>query len=255
MHSQLTRQVEGLVFQMASSLAALKKLVDGLGTPRDTVDHRHRISEQNLKLQDTAKQIKELLTSLGHDKASMLPAQQQKVRRLMQDFGAMLQDYKSTQKVAAEREATSLPRSAPSAAAGAGTAAAAGGGGAGGREAELERQGLVQQQAMEEARLLDNEMTYNEALIEERDHGIQEIQRQIGEVNEMFQDLAVLINDQGQQLVTIDQQIATTADRTHEGARELVKAERSQRAARNKCLLLWLFSGVIVALILVVLFS
>lgn len=39
-------------------------------------------------------------------------------------------------------------------------------------------------------------MAYHEALIEERDAGIAEIQRQIGEVNEMFQDLAVLINDQ-----------------------------------------------------------
>ena len=71
----------------------------------------------------------------------------------------------------------------------------------------------------------------------------------------MFQDLAVLINDQGQQIITIDAQIATTAERTHEGVRQLVKAERSQRAARNKCLILWLVSGIIVALILVVLFG
>ena len=69
------------------------------------------------------------------------------------------------------------------------------------------------------------------------------------------QDLAVLINDQGQQLVTVDQHITATAERTHEGARQLVKAERSQRAARNKCLLLWLVSAIIVALILVVLFG
>lgn len=43
---------------------------------------------------------------------------------------------------------------------------------------------------------LDQTVAYHEALIEERDAGIAEIQRQIGEVNEMFQDLAVLINDQ-----------------------------------------------------------
>jgi syntaxin 7 len=82
-----------------------------------------------------------------------------------------------------------------------------------------------------------------------------EIQRQIGEVNEMFQDLAVLINDQGQQLATVDQQIATTAERTHEGQRQLVKAERSQRSARNKCLMLWLLAGVVLAVILIVLFA
>ena len=35
--------------------------------------------------------------------------------------------------------------------------------------------------------VLVNEMEYNEALIDERDHGIAEIQQQIGEVNEIFQ--------------------------------------------------------------------
>ncbi len=34
---------------------------------------------------------------------------------------------------------------------------------------------------------LENEMSYNEALIEERDQGITEIAQQIGEVNEIFQ--------------------------------------------------------------------
>lgn len=44
---------------------------------------------------------------------------------------------------------------------------------------------------------LDNEITFNEAIIEEREQGIREIQEQIGEVNEIFKDLAVLVNDQG----------------------------------------------------------
>jgi syntaxin 7 len=153
------------------------------------------------------------------------------------------------------RAPTSLPRAAPAQQQQSSAAAAAAGEGGGGREAELERQALLQAKAMEEARLLDNAVSYNEALIEERDHGIRQIHQQIGEVNEMFQDLAVLINDQGAQLTTIDQQVATTAARAREGTAQLVKAERSQRAARNKCLILWLVSGVIVALILVVLFG
>jgi len=44
---------------------------------------------------------------------------------------------------------------------------------------------------------LDNEIVFNEAIIEERDQGIQEIQHQIIEVNEIFKDLAVLVHDQG----------------------------------------------------------
>lgn len=45
--------------------------------------------------------------------------------------------------------------------------------------------------------LLDNEIAFNEAIIDERDQGIQEIQQQIGEVNEIFKDLAVLVHEQG----------------------------------------------------------
>ena len=44
---------------------------------------------------------------------------------------------------------------------------------------------------------LDNEISFNEAIIEEREQGIQEIQQQIGEVNEIFKDLAVLVHEQG----------------------------------------------------------
>jgi len=49
----------------------------------------------------------------------------------------------------------------------------------------------------QEVLFLDNEIAFNEAIIEERDQGIQEIQQQIGEVNEIFKDLAVLVHEQG----------------------------------------------------------
>ena len=45
--------------------------------------------------------------------------------------------------------------------------------------------------------LIDNEIAYNEAIIEEREQGIKEIQQQITEVNEIFKDLAVLVHEQG----------------------------------------------------------
>jgi hypothetical protein len=44
---------------------------------------------------------------------------------------------------------------------------------------------------------LDNEIVFNEAIIEERELAIQEIQQQIGEVHEAFKDLATLVHAQG----------------------------------------------------------
>lgn len=45
--------------------------------------------------------------------------------------------------------------------------------------------------------LMKDEIVLNEAIIEEREQGIKEIQQQIGEVNEIFKDLAVLVHEQG----------------------------------------------------------
>jgi syntaxin 7 len=44
---------------------------------------------------------------------------------------------------------------------------------------------------------LDNEIVYNEAIIEEREQAIQEIHQQIDEVHEVFKDLATLVHAQG----------------------------------------------------------
>lgn len=282
--TQTTRAVEGGVFKLAGSVAQLKKLVDALGTPKDTVEHRHRISETNQAIQQLAKSLKDQLKAL-HDSAAAAPStsgapeqqqqqqQQLKAKRLLQDFANILQDYKTTQKQASEREAATLPRlqggkkAAGGLRAGAGkgdgetaplldleeggSASRGGGGGEQGMEAALTRQ--AQQQA--EVSHLENAVLYHEALIEERDAGIVEIQRQIEEVNEMFQDLAVLINDQGEQVRNLDEHITMTAERVKEGSQELVKADRSSRAARNKCLWLWLMAAVIVSVLLIILLA
>lgn len=50
--------------------------------------------------------------------------------------------------------------------------------------------------------ILVDEILLNEAIIEEREQGIEEIQHQITEVNEIFKDLAVLIHGQGEMIGT-----------------------------------------------------
>lgn len=81
-----------------------------------------------------------------------------------------LQDYKAAQKVAAEREAQYLPKVPPAAAAASSAAAAAAA--AGTSEADIESQALLQEQVQQESRAMDNTISFQEALIEERDLGI-----------------------------------------------------------------------------------
>lgn len=55
-----TKAVEAALFQMASGLSQLKKLVDTLGTPKDTVEHRHKIASTNTRLQVRRQQRRSL---------------------------------------------------------------------------------------------------------------------------------------------------------------------------------------------------
>lgn len=86
----------------------------------------------------------------------------------------LVQDYKAAQRIAAEKEAQFLPK-VPAAATPSALPASTTGGSeaAAGSEADIENQALLQEQRLIETRAMDNTVAFQEALIEERDHGIQ----------------------------------------------------------------------------------
>jgi syntaxin 7 len=99
---------------------------------------------------------------------------------------------------------------------------------------------------------LENETVFNEAVIEEKEQGIREIHQQIGEVNEIFKDLAVLVHEQCYMIDDIDKNIVGAEAVTEEASRQLVKADKSQKSGSNiACLILVIV--VMVLLILIIL--
>ncbi|KFM27648.1 Syntaxin-22 [Auxenochlorella protothecoides] len=99
----------------------------------------------------------------------------------------------------------------------------------------------------------ENALVFNEALIEERDAAVRAIGGQIGEVHQIFQDLAVLVSDQGAALDDIEANISRAAAHTGEANVQLVQAERSQRAARGSwCVLLAAAAAILLVLILII---
>lgn len=61
----------------------------------------------------------------------------------------------------------------------------------------LPKKFLVNKICRQELLLLGNEIAFNEAIIDERDQGIIDIQNEIGQANEIFKDFAVLVHEQG----------------------------------------------------------
>jgi len=230
---------------MSTGLTGLRRMVDLLGGPKDTVELRQRAAELKGKVAGHAKSatvaLKEL-GAVGGDRAA--------VAKLVADFEGVLGDFQRLQRVMADKCTHHKPRN-PQAASAAHAAAVMQEGEAGGRREQEEATALLEREANKQELIeLDNMVDYNQALIEERDQGIAEIQQQIGEVNEMFQDLAVLVNDQGEQLQDIESNIFVTSEATADARSQLVRAARSQRKNR-RC---WCWMSIIMILVLLLLF-
>ncbi|XP_050916784.1 uncharacterized protein LOC127131948 [Lathyrus oleraceus] len=96
-----------------------------------------------------------------------------------------------------------------------------------------EQRALLVESKRQEVISLDNEISFNEAIIEEREQGIQEVQQQIGEVNEIFKDLAVLVHEQGAMIDDIGSNIEHSHEATAQAKSELVKASKTQRSSSS----------------------
>jgi len=96
----------------------------------------------------------------------------------------------------------------------------------------------------------DNERAFNDALIQDRQQGIKEIAKTVQEVNEIFTDLAHLVNEQGVLIDNIETNVEASVQHTSKGVVELRKASDYQKSARTKmcclALILLIVAGVAV---------
>ncbi|PKU63839.1 syntaxin-22 [Dendrobium catenatum] len=245
-----TQAVASGVFQINTAVATFQRLVNSLGTPKDTPVLREKLHKTRLHIgqlvKDTSAKLKEASETNHHAEVS----QSKKIAdaKLAKDFQAVLKEFQKVQKLAAERETAYTPFIREAVLPSSYTASEADIG----SEKTPEERALLVESKRQEVLLLDNEIAFNEAIIEERQLGIQEIQQQIGEVNEIFKDLAVLVHDQGVMIDDIDSNIDNSRAATAQAKTQLTKASKTQKSNSSLgCLLLVIFGVVLLILIIV----
>ena len=88
-------------------------------------------------------------------------------------------------------------------------------------------------------------------MIVERESEIRNIEQSVGELNELFRDVAHIVHEQGAMLDTIEVNVSNTATDTRQADLELRSANRYQKQARGKaCCLLLILVIVLVIIIL-----
>jgi len=289
-----SNDVQQIIFQLQTHSSQFKRLVDQLGTGKDTKEQRARLHKLRDQIGSNAKQASILVKAVAKAVTEVVREEQvrgglagdgdddeyddddaeslaERQKKLVKDLHATLKDFQRAQRACAERESTFLPQkeSALTQQKKKGYGATTSGGVANTVAVESERGGQFYQQQMVDERqqhapllmehksaqremsAVEIDMRFNDQLIEERERGIAEIQQQIGEVNEIFQDLAVLVNEQGNMIDDIEANIVSTAVRTKEAQKELTKADKSQKSARNKmvCLAITVFTALIILIL------
>lgn len=113
------------------------------------------------------------------------------------------------------------------------------------------------QQEQEQLRLASqDDVDFQDSLIIERETEIRNIEQSVGELNELFRDVAHIVHDQGEQLDIISENVEGVRTDTQGADRELRSASRYQKSSRNKaCCLLIILAVVLTIVILAVVMS
>ncbi|KAI0700105.1 t-SNARE [Cytidiella melzeri] len=231
------------VFKVNSNVQGILKLVDQLGTGRDSGALRKSLHDLTETTRAMAKRGSDDLKKLATLQAS-LPQHKTSLQKTSHDFQMSLVAFQRAQQVSAERQRTVVAGvkhavedehaleerpSSPSPSQ---------------RQAQLFQQSLSPQ-----------ELAYQESLVQEREAEIREIETGIHELHEIFRDLGTLVQEQGGMIDNIESNISSVAVDTSGAADELSTAHEYQRKAGRRAVCLMLVLVVVIAIVLLAVLS
>ncbi|KAJ5570931.1 hypothetical protein N7535_004591 [Penicillium sp. DV-2018c] len=232
----LAEKLSDQLFTLTSNISRLSNQIALLGTKRDTERVRERVhnllEETRTGFRDVGEGIKQIQTW-----EDVNPSQKWTQQKLSSEFKATLDEFQTIQRRALEKQRAS--------AVAARTAF---------EEAEqpsADNGVLLQEQQLEEQHRMANqsEVDFQESLIIERENEIRNIEQSVGELNELFRDVAHIVTEQGGQLDIISENVENVTQDTRGANVELRSASRYQKNARNRACCLFVILAVILAII------
>ncbi|EGC38378.1 hypothetical protein DICPUDRAFT_148991 [Dictyostelium purpureum] len=253
--------------QMQIAISTLTKLVQQLGTPKDSMEIRdkirncvesttgliHNSSNKVKNLSSLSKSTRDSRNKLLYDK-------------LCREYNQCIQQFKEIATTASRKEkSTPLPTNNPNESQNPfnnnnnnrnNQAISNNSTFQGGYydEQEDESQSLMESSRMQQLKQIESEREYQNSIIQERDEGIRKIEQSIVEINEIFLDLSNIVAEQGVMINTIEASLESTAMNTKEGVVHLQKASQHQRSSRTKMCWIALILLIVAAVLGIILF-
>lgn len=245
---RLSQDMMNKLFTLSGNTSRLRTEIGHLGTRRDTARVRERVRDLIDESQETLKAVGEGVKKVqtwgdDHGGDELTPAQKYKQQKLFREFRSSLEEFQGLQRQALEKQRASVSAAR--------AAAHEEEEGHGGDNVPLSPTGQQQQQLMQQDLRLapQDEVDFQEALIAERETEIQNIEQGVGDLNVLFQQVAQIVTEQGEQLGGIAENVERTHEDTRGADRELRQAARYQKNARSKACCLLIVLAVILTII------
>jgi len=100
-------------------------------------------------------------------------------------------------------------------------------------EEKEDREPTIQQAKKSELMEIDGDLDIQDAIIEEREEDINQIEQDVRAVNSMFIDLADLVQEQAPMIESIEANITQSVTNVSKGVTDLQKAQEHQRTGRS----------------------
>ncbi|KAI0198806.1 t-SNARE [Astrocystis sublimbata] len=245
--SRLSQDGMNQLFHLQGTVSKLRTDISLLGTRRDNPRLRERVSGL---LEEATRQFKDIGESVKKVQSwsDVTPTQKYSQQKLSREFKAALAEFQTLQRTAIDKQRASV--SAAKGSQDESQSHSTSSGQYGGEQVQLQ-----QQQQQEQVHLAaQDEVDFQEALIDERETEIRHIEEGVSDLNVLFQQVAQIVSEQGEQLMTVEDNVVQVRDDTRGADIELRSAARYQKNARSKACCLLLVLAVILTIVLLAVF-
>jgi len=230
--------------QISTNIAQIKQLSSHIGTSRDSIEVREKMCSLTEVTKSLIKTTAQDFKFLDHQYSGEERTRKRTVQqKLMKEFQLWGQKFQEVNKFSVDKEKSNPPpnrnqKNSPVVLAN--------------EQPDDETQHLEESRSRQLQ--LHNEITFNGTLIQARDADIRQIEKNIIEVNEIFQDLSKLVVEQGSMIDNIESNIESSVVSTSTGVEEIRKASDHQKKARTKLCCLTVILLIIASVLVLVIF-
>jgi len=233
---RLAQNVGTNIQKILQNVSSMQRMITQIGTPQDNQqlqNQLHQIQHYTGQLaKDTSKQLKELN---GYQPEQALDPRQWKLQRerLQADFTKALDNFQRAQRSAAQKEKDAIKKYKKH-----------------GLQPPDGGNNLIDIEGGQSKTQVMLEEEQNLEYLHERERAVTQLEADIGDVNQIFKDLAAMVHDQGEIVDSIEANVETASIGVNEGAEQLRQAERYQNKARRKKLCLAITGLIILAIVI-----